>query len=370
MPTNQITSLKVFADKRVLITGDTGFKGGWLAAWLSILGAKVFGLADRVPTVPSFYEACALPTKLQHSLGDVRDLAFVKKALESVQPDYVFHLAAQALVRRAYKDPHEAFTTNTMGTLNMLEALRHYKKRCAAIFITSDKAYDNLEWPWGYRETDALGGKDPYSGSKGAAECVLKSYSRSYFDEAASPVKVAVTRAGNVIGGGDWAEDRIVPDAVRAWSAEKELTIRSPDAIRPWQHVLEPLSGYLHLASKLAHDSALNGEAFNFGPAADQVFTVEELLRALGRHWPKAKWSSSAPQNAKMPEASLLKLNCDKALHKLGWESTLTFSECVEFTAEWYSVFYQGADVWQITTRQIELYTKIAKERGRKWALL
>ena len=271
-----------FNGKKVLVTGHTGFKGSWLTAWLLRLGSAVVGLSDSIPTSPAHFESAKMDARLSHHIGDVRDLNLVTRLIKEEQPDFVFHLAAQPLVRRSYFDPHLTIETNVMGTANILEALRLTQHPCTAIIVTSDKSYDNVEQIWGYRENDPLGGRDPYSASKGAAELVVKTYAQSYFSAADSPVKVAVGRAGNVIGGGDWAEDRIVPDCVRAWSRGESVEIRHPQATRPWQHVLEPLSGYLLLALSLAHDADLNGEPFNFGPPAQQNYAVAELLDKIG----------------------------------------------------------------------------------------
>jgi CDP-glucose 4,6-dehydratase len=288
--------------------------------------------------------------------------------IKEERPDFVFHLAAQPLVRRSYLEPHLTIETNVIGTLNILEALRLAQHPCNAVIVTSDKSYDNVEQVWGYRENDALGGKDPYSASKGAAELVVKTYAHSFFSAKDSPVKVAVGRAGNVIGGGDWAEDRIVPDCVRAWSSGKAVEIRYPRATRPWQHVLEPLSGYLVLAASLANDADLNGEPFNFGPPAQQNYTVAELLDEIKEHWPGAEWkdvSGSSPFH----EAGLLKLCCDKALHGIGWRPVMDFAETVRLTSSWYRSFYEssGNGVWDLTQHQIAEYEKLALERGAVW---
>lgn len=354
--------------KRVVITGNTGFKGAWLTTWLSRLGAEVYGLANGVPTQPSIFELARHPDRMRHFVQDVTDAGGVQRIITEVQPDFVFHLAAQPLVRLSYDQPALTFQTNVAGTLNVLEALRRAQHRCCAVFITSDKAYDNVEWVWGYRENDALGGKDPYSASKGAAEMVLRSYARSYFTAHDSPVRIAVGRAGNVIGGGDWAADRIVPDAMRAWAAGQPLKVRSLGATRPWQHVLEPLSGYLALGSALADEASLNGEAFNFGPKAENNFTVGELLCAMQPYWPGATWMAEEAVDGRK-EARWLKLNCDKALHQLSWMPTLTFAETAEFTARWYEHHYRGgAATWDFTDAQIARYELAAGERGIHWA--
>lgn len=357
-----------FADKTVLVTGHTGFKGSWLTAWLLRLGASVAGLSESIPTCPSHFESADLEKRISHHIGDVRDQGFVSSLIGETRPDFVFHLAAQPLVRRSYAEPLDTISTNVMGTVNVLEALRLSGHRCNAVVITSDKCYDNVEQVWGYRETDALGGKDPYSASKGAAELVVRTYAASYFGKD-SRVRVAVGRAGNVIGGGDWAEDRIVPDCVRAWSKGNPVEIRRPNSTRPWQHVLEPLSGYLLLAAMLEEGQDLTGEPFNFGPPAHQNYSVARLLDEIGKHWPGADWKNVADE-ASIYEAGLLKLCCDKALHMLGWQAQLDFSETVRFTSDWYRTYYQSssADIWDLTQRQIGEYEALAGKRGAPWA--
>lgn len=359
-----------YAGKTVLITGHTGFKGSWLTTWLLNLGAKVVGISKDIPTEPSIFEQLGLAARITHIQGDVRNLELLKETLSREAPDYVFHLAAQAIVSTSYVDPVETMSSNVMGTLNVLEALRSLQNACIAVMITSDKCYDNVEWPWGYRETDALGGKDVYSGSKGAAELVIKSYTHSFFQEN-HPVRIVIGRAGNVIGGGDWARDRIVADSVRAWSVGRKVEIRSPGATRPWQHVLEPLSGYLALGQAAMYEPNLHGHAFNFGPKAEQNHTVVNLLDDLGRCWGFNSGEDAYEVTANVPfhEAGLLKLNCDKALFHLKWESTLVYQETIQFVGNWYTAYYRDqADMYALTMEQIEAYTKIAIERARAWA--
>jgi len=287
-----------------------------------------------VPTQPSNFEILGLENRLSHVQGDIRDRETLQKTMDAFKPDLVFHLAAQALVRRAYDDPVGTFETNTMGTLNILECLRHTPSVKAAVIITSDKCYRNVEWPWGYRENDTLGGEDPYSSSKGCAELVIYSYIHSFFDQGPN---VASARAGNVIGGGDWAQDRIVPDAMRTWSRKEPVIIRNPAATRPWQHVLEPLSGYLSLGVRLwQNDPAAVAEAFNFGPDAKINQSVRELLEAMIRHWPGMAWEIEHSGDQHKKESSLLKLSCDKALNLLSWRAVLSFEEAVRFTVSWY----------------------------------
>lgn len=358
-----------FHDKTVLVTGHTGFKGAWLTAWLKQLGAKVVGIALDPPTDPSHFAAAHLADGITDLRIDIRDRAALEDAIVTAQPDFVFHLAAQALVRRSYDDPVETWQTNVLGTLHVLEALRKLDKRCAAVIITSDKCYDNVEWVWGYRETDAMGGPDPYSASKGAAELAIRSHIRSYFPKAASKVRIASARAGNVIGGGDWAADRIVPDCVRAWSAGNAVDLRNPHSTRPWQHVLEPLSGYLSLAVALSQRPELHGEPFNFGPPAQQNHSVLELVQQMALRWDQVRWQDVSQSAAGPYESGLLKLNCDKALHYLRWHAVMGFEDTVNMTAEWYRAYFQQPAQVAVTTRsQIEAYTALAKRQGLAWA--
>ncbi len=358
-----------FQNKTVLITGHTGFKGAWLTAWLKQLGARVVGIALDTLTAPSHFAAAQLADGMTDLRIDIRDRLALESAIVAAQPDFVFHLAAQALVRQSYDDPIETWQTNVLGTLHVLEALRKLDKPCAAVIVTSDKCYDNVEWVWGYRETDALGGPDPYSASKGAAELAIRSYIKSYFPKATSKVRIASARAGNVIGGGDWAVDRIVPDCVRAWSGNNTVELRNPHSTRPWQHVLEPLSGYLSLASALSQRPELHGEPFNFGPLSQQNHSVLELVQQMALHWDRVRWQDVSQSMAGPYESGLLKLNCDKSLHYLRWHAVMGFEDTVRMTAEWYRAYFQQMVPIASTTRlQIEAYTAIAKQQGLVWA--
>jgi CDP-glucose 4,6-dehydratase len=360
----------IYKDKKVLITGNTGFKGSWLTIWLLKLGANVYGIAKDIPTEPSMFNEIGLKNKITHYDNDVRDLDSIVRIIKEVNPDFIFHLAAQALVSVSYSDPIETLTTNIIGTTNILEALNQSNHHCVGIFITSDKCYDNVEWEWGYKETDALGGKDIYSGSKGAAELVFKSYYHSFLNKDESNVKVATTRAGNVVGGGDWAKDRIIPDCMRAWSKNKILEIRSPNATRPWQHVLEPLSGYLSLGQQLYDGKSINGESFNFGPNSQYSHTVEDILRDMSKYW-DIKAPSKAYQitdDIKFYEAALLKLNCDKALYHLKWLPALSYDKLIEFTGTWYFHFYKElGNMFTFTSNQIDEYESIAMKKDIEW---
>ncbi len=360
----------IYKDKKVLITGNTGFKGSWLSMWLLKLGAKVYGFSLDLPSDISMFEELKIEDKISHFKGDVRELDSVIDIVNEVKPDFIFHLAAQALVSVSYSEPIETITTNVIGTTNILEALRHINQKCTCILITSDKCYDNVEWEWGYKETDLLGGKDIYSGSKGSAELMIKSYFHSYFTKAESKVKLATARAGNVIGGGDWARDRIVPDCMRAWSKNEIVEIRSPNSTRPWQHVLEPLSGYLSLAQKLHTGDNINGESFNFGPMAQSNHTVENILHELCRHWKIQDYSTaySITDNIKFHEAGLLKLNCDKALFYLKWLPTLNYELLIEYTGSWYYNYYKNKeDMFNYTFNQIDHYENIASNKKIEW---
>lgn len=361
----------IFKGKKVLITGNTGFKGSWLSAWLLELGADVYGYSLGIPTNPSMYETIGLDKKIKQHFGDIRNKDEFCAYVQDVKPNFLIHLAAQALVLTSYKEPLDTITTNVTGTAVVCEAIRSITWKCTCILITSDKAYDNVEWIWGYRETDRLGGKDIYSGSKGAAELVIKSYWHSFIKNMEN-IRFGVTRAGNVIGGGDWAKDRIIVDCVKSFSEGNTVEIRSPRATRPWQHVLEPLSGYLTLAWLLAEGKCENGEAYNFGPRAEQTKTVFELVQDLAEKWGLDR-NSAAKITGDVPfhEATLLKLNCDKALAYLHWHSTLHCEECVSFIAEWYRAFYieKNNDMYSLTTRQIKEYVENAKNQKLEWAL-
>jgi CDP-glucose 4,6-dehydratase len=357
----------IYRGRRVLITGHTGFKGSWLSLWLLHLGADVAGYSIDVPTTPSNFELLKLGGRIKHYQGDVKDAQRLTEVIDEFRPEIIFHLAAQALVRRAYADPVNTFETNVMGMVNLLECIRNRPWIEVAVLITSDKAYRNDEWCWGYRETDVLAGKDPYSGSKSCAELVAHSYIYSFLQNAST--RVATTRAGNVIGGGDWADDRIVPDCIKAWAKDEVVSVRSPQATRPWQHVLEPLSGYLLLGEKLwKKQEGINGEAFNFGPSASVDQTVAELLDAMCMRWKTAKWEAPIGFEQSGHEAKLLKLSCDKVLHYLSWQAQLNFQETVNFTLDWYQNWHSDkVDNFEFTINQIKTYCELAIERNAAW---
>ncbi|HEX3718915.1 MAG TPA: CDP-glucose 4,6-dehydratase [Verrucomicrobiae bacterium] len=361
-----------FTGKRVLVTGHTGFKGAWLCEWLLGLGAHVTGLSLPPETEPSLFSELGLNRRVRHVVGDIQEPAVLTKIVNKSEPDFVFHLAAQALVRESYVRPRETFNVNGMGTLHLLEALRNLKKPCAAVFITTDKCYENREWHHGYREEDALGGRDPYSASKAVAELIIASYRNSFFQN--HPVKIASSRAGNVIGGGDWAKDRIIPDCIDALQKKKAIAVRNRHATRPWQHVLEPLSGYLWLAASLAEPKLrrcglpLLASAFNFGPNRDSNRTVAELVEEVLKHWP-GRWQDQTDPNAPH-EAGLLQLSTDKAYALLRWFPIWSFSEAIGETVDWYrdAQHLKGAKEFQKQTQaQIAEYIESARAARAPW---
>lgn len=359
-----------YKKKRVFITGHTGFKGSWLSQWLINLGAELAGYSLNIPTNPSNFEVLELEKSMKHFSGDVRNLDDLRKAMNDFKPEVVFHLAAQSLVRFSYDDPKTTFDTNLGGTVNLLEVIRNTPFVDTAVLITSDKCYENVEWEWGYRENDRLGGKDPYSASKACAEIAISAYQRSFFGHS-DRVRIASTRAGNVIGGGDWAEDRIVPDCIRAWAEGKKPVIRSPRSTRPWQHVLEPLSGYLTLGALMGSGKpGLSMEAFNFGPSAEVNQPVSVLIKQMMETWNNSDWKDVSGADDGKKEAQLLKLSCDKALQRLSWRPTMSFKESVNMTAEWYKAYYsKSCDMKELTRNQISSYKMLAKERQQVWAV-
>lgn len=352
----------VYRGKRVLVTGHTGFKGSWLSLWLKQLGAEVLGISLAPETNPSHWKLLDLESTLQHHELDIRQASEVARVFNATQPEIVFHLAAQPLVRRSYRDPLETWSTNVVGTANVLEACRQTRSVRAILAVTTDKCYENQEWAWGYREIDRLGGHDPYSASKAGSELVAASYRSSFFHTEGAPL-LATARAGNVIGGGDWSEDRLIPDLVRAMAAQQSLEIRSPNATRPWQHVLESLSGYLLLGQKLiAGDKNFDGP-WNFGPERSGNHTVAYVLNRLQSHWPEMHWHlAAAPQPH---EANLLYLDSAKAQSHLGWQPVWNLESTLEKTAEWYLAFQSGQKT--ISMQQLAQYIEAAKNAQVKW---
>ena len=343
--------------KTVLVTGHTGFKGSWLALWLTSLGARVVGYALDPPSTPSHFEAADLGSLIVDIRGDIRDRTTLVDALQTHRPDIVFHLAAQALVRQAYNEPVDTFGTNVMGTVNVLDAVLRTDSVSAAVIISSDKCYRNQEWPWGYRETDTLGGSDPYSASKGCAELAVTTFrdavvQRKYRDRW---LPIASARAGNVIGGGDWAEDRLVPDVLSAFLGGRAACIRRPLAVRPWQHVLEPLGGYLLLAQRLHAQGAPFATAWNFGPDAADAQPVQGVVEQLARLWGEgAGWQSQPGDHPH--EASLLMLDVSRARHQLGWRPRLPLEAALQMVVDWARAHRDGADARTLTLRQIQAY--------------
>ncbi len=361
----------LYKNKKILITGHTGFKGSWLTIWLLKLGAKVYGFSKDIPTKPSMFKTLNLEQKIGHNIGDVEDIKHLNRLIKDLKPDFIFHLAAQPLVSVSYSDPISTIKTNVLGTANILECLKISNHKCSAIIITSDKCYDNLEWPWGYKESDKLGGKDIYSGSKGAAEILINSYYHSYFKDSNSNISLSSARAGNVIGGGDWAQDRIIPDSVKAWSKNKIVEIRSPQSTRPWQHVLEPLSGYLLLGQNLFYNpKKYNGSSYNFGPLSQYNITVSKIINDLSKFWgfKRKEHAYRIIENINFHEAGLLKLNCDKALLDLKWLPSLDYEQLIKFTGIWYSNCYRDeTDMYDLTLSQITEYASIATKKDISW---
>jgi CDP-glucose 4,6-dehydratase len=329
------------------------------------LGAKVIGLSLNIPTNPSNFEVSHVNELILDVRGDISNLNLVKGVVKEHKPDFIFHLAAQALVRTAYDDPITTLKTNSIGTANILEALKESNHKAIAIMITSDKAYDNVEWLWGYRETDILGGKDPYSASKAMAELVIRTYYESFFKAENSKIRIGIARAGNVIGGGDWAKDRIIPDCVRYWSKKQKAELRNPKATRPWQHVLEVIGGYLSLAINLKFNRDLHGESFNFGPGLSKEYSVIELVKTMSKHWEKVSWTAIPKSKKKYYESGLLRLNCNKAKKILKWKSILKFEETISMVAKWYKCYHEDSkNINKITELQIETYEKLLKKRS------
>lgn len=365
---------QIYNKKKVLITGHTGFKGSWLSIWLKQLGAEVIGVSIEPPSIPNIFEVTNLKEKIIDLRINICSLKSLQNIIDNENPDFIFHLAAQPLVKESYVKPCDTFETNILGTANILEAVRKVNKKCILILITSDKCYLNKEWDWGYRENDELGGKDPYSASKACAELIIKSMFNSYFENN-EHIFIATARAGNVIGGGDWAPNRIVPDSIKAWKKKEKVLVRSPNSTRPWQHVLEPLSGYLLLGQALWNNKIKSGNAFNFGPKSDQIKTVIELLNGLSKNWNDKKNQTDlidiSVNLGEIPqEAGLLKLNCDKVLSKITWKPVLEFEETIKLTTNWYKEYYlrKNRNMFDYSLDQIKYYTELANSRNITWA--
>jgi len=342
--------------KRVLVTGHTGFKGAWLCAWLRQLGAVVCGLALPPETAPNLYELTGLGQRIENIFGNIRDAEAVRAAVHGFAPDIVLHLAAQSLVRRSYAQPVETFATNVMGTINLLQAVRESASVRAVVIVTSDKCYENREWHWPYREADALGGGDPYSASKACVEIATAAWRKSFFPHGGPAV--ATARAGNVIGGGDWASDRLIPDCVLALQAGETIRIRNPNATRPWQHVLEPLTGYLRLAECLHMQGEFFAKSWNFGPSNDDIRPVSEIAGAICAQWGgDAGWQVAA--EAGPAEAGWLSVDSSLAKREIGWRPRLTFDEALRWTVDWYRLHQRGDSPVDLVERQITQYQNL-----------
>ena len=356
-----------FYKKNVIITGHTGFKGSWLTVWLKTYEANIFGISKDIPTKPSNFNASKVYRGIKNYKLDILDQKKLKKIFLKIRPDYVFHLAAQSLVKKSYEDPTITWNTNLIGTLNILESLRAINKSCAAVLITSDKCYFNKETHKGYKESDTLGGEDPYSASKASVEMLIKSYVKSFFNEKDSVIKIVSVRAGNVIGGGDWSKNRLIPDCVTRWSSNKIVQIRNPLSTRPWQHVLEAIYGYVLLATKLSKNSSLHGESFNFGPPNKSNYNVIYLLKTIKKFWKNIKWSVVINKKKLFKESNLLRLNTKKVRSEIKWKSILKFEECIAMTINWYKDFYlKSKDMNALSLHQIKEYQKLLTKRELK----
>jgi len=367
----------VFKGKKVLVTGHTGFKGAWLSFWLGRLGARVVGYALEPPTDPNLFEILNLEQEMVHIIGDVRDADLLERTVSQEKPDMVFHLAAQPLVRLSYLDPRTTYETNIMGTFNLLEAVRKSGTVRACLLITSDKCYENHEWVYAYRENDPMGGYDPYSSSKGCAEILAAAYRRSFLNPDnldRHGVSVATARAGNVIGGGDWAQDRLIPDCIRMLSEKKTVKIRNPGAVRPWQHVLEPLSGYLWLTARMWSEPALFAGSWNFGPNSRDNVSVEDLVKGVLDLWGSSDWKPSGSEGERKSEpheTTFLRLDCTKAHNMLHWFPLYDIKKSLKETVAWYraQMHEKEAGIRRLTMDQIEQYVLKGQNDGVAWAL-
>lgn len=349
-----------WAGRRVLVTGHTGFKGGWLALWLARMGARVSGLALPPATSPSLYETARIDGVLHSTFADIRDPSAVASCVARARPEVVFHLAAQPLVRASYEDPVGTFATNVMGTAHLLDALRKCETVRAIVVVTSDKCYENREWLWGYRESEAMGGHDPYSASKGCTELLVASWRRSFLEGRPNTALLASARAGNVIGGGDWSADRLVPDMIRAFSAGEAVTLRSPQSVRPWQHVLEPVAGYLMLAQQLLEGNSAFAQGWNFGPGDEDTVTVAEVAAILAHHWGEGAAVTIDPSAADLHEATLLRLDCSQARQLLRWRPRWSLHTALSRVCDWHRAHLAREDMRALCERQIDAWQKAA----------
>tara|TARA_B110000967_G_C18837809_1_gene537721 strand:+ start:332 stop:1399 length:1068 start_codon:yes stop_codon:yes gene_type:complete len=346
-----------FKNKKILITGHTGFKGSWLTLWFIHMGAKIMGVSAGYPTTPSNFKILKLEKKIDHKIADIRDHKKIKKLVLKFKPDYLFHLAAEAIVKKSYQNPKKAWETNTLGTVNLMEALKDYKKNIVVVIITSDKVYKNIEILRGYKENDTLGSFDPYSASKASADLAVQSYTQSFFKKKKN-IRIAIARAGNVIGGGDWSSGRLIPDCVRQWSNNKTVVLRNPKSTRPWQHVLDILRGYILLAINLKKNKSYSGEAFNFGPKKTKNikdFQVLSVVKEMNLHWNKAKWKIK--KNKTFFESNLLQLDSTKANKKLRWKCLLSLKKSIFFTTTWYKIYHKKSqNIFNFSINQIKNY--------------
>lgn len=360
----------VYKNRKIFITGNTGFKGSWLTTWLLDLGAEIAGYSLEPPTKPNMFEILSLHDQINYIKGDVRNRKNLENELKNYEPEIVFHLAAQPLVRKSYHEPVLTYETNIMGTINLFEAVKKCKSVDVVINVTSDKCYENKEETNGYKESDTLGGHDPYSSSKACSELITTAYRKSYFEKSSldnNKIALASVRAGNVIGGGDWAQDRLIPDCIRSLSNDKIITIRNPQAIRPWQYVLESLSGYLWLASLMWRDPVSYNQAWNFGPKDPVTQDVEEVLKEIIKIWGSGKYQTH--KDVKMPETKILQLNISKAKTGLKWKPVYELREALEKTVKWYWQYYNKEDMNKLTSEEIQTYIRTARNQNLEWTL-
>ena len=354
--------MKKFKNKKILITGHTGFKGSWLTTWLLMHGGKILGISKDVPTYPSHYRELNLSKKIIDMRFDIRDLNKLQKTIVKFKPDFIFHLAAQPLVNISYKNPLITWQTNLIGTINLLESIKLLKKRCVCVIVTSDKCYRNYELKRGYKESDELGGYDPYSASKGAAEIAVRSYVKSFYLDR-NKYRIVTARAGNVIGGGDWNKGRLIPDCIVSAQLKKVTKIRNQNSTRPWQHVIELIYGYLKLAIKLDENKNFHGESFNFGPNKQKSRKVKEILYEIKKQWGGFRWKEQKRKKINEKESTLLELNCDKSNKKLKWRTIMNFQETIRLTLDWYKQYYKNLshkkkDIYKLSSDQIKYYEK------------
>ena len=364
---NRLPNPDFWRNKKVLVTGHSGFKGGWLTIWLDKLEAIVSGISLEAQTCPNLFTEANISEICESKFVDITNLESLSKEIHNIQPEIIIHMAAQSLVRKSYEEPINTFNVNVLGSLNILEAVRECSSVKTVIMVTTDKVYQNNEGGRSYKEDDSLGGHDPYSSSKAASEIVIESYRKSFFSK--ENISISSARAGNVIGGGDWSDDRLIPDAVKSWKANKTLEIRSPNSVRPWQHVLEPLSGYLNLALSLKDNKLICGEPFNFGPLASENKSVREVVSLMADRWQTSNWKIVEDTMSSNKEHNLLQLNCEKAAIKLGWHPVWYLEDTINNTIDWYRSFYEnGAEtIIELTGEQIDQYTIAASERGLEW---